>query len=155
MTITKSTQSNTIDSEKQYGTIPFSSDLKTKVVEIQGKGRGIISLNSITSGRLIMCDAVDRYSGREAKALKERDIYYHLFVDPEHYHQFREIDLLWAIGPISIVNHSNTPNCEVVWHKNKGYEWVILKSIKNIKKKEELTIFYTNIEEYAGHELYT
>lgn len=154
MTILKSSSVGPPYCEKTYGLIPFVPNIRTKISKIGGKGRGVVTLDSISPAGLIMCDAVDRYSGQEAKALRDRELYYHLFVDPDHYRKHRQIDLLWAIGPISIINHSNSPNCEVLWRKSSDFEWVVLQSLRAIEPYEELTIFYTNIVEYVDYEAF-
>jgi len=154
MTILKCGSLDSSFCEENHGVIPFFSNIRTKITGIDGKGRGVVTLDSISPASSVMCDAVDRYTGQEAELLRGRELYYHLFVDPDHYQKHRQIDLLWAIGPISIINHSNSPNCEVLWRKSGGFEWVVLQSLRAIEPCEELTIFYTNIEEYVGHETF-
>jgi hypothetical protein len=99
-----------------------------------------------------MCDPVERYFGKDADYLSNHKIYDHFFVDPTQYNVTDSVDLLWAIGPISLINHSKKPNCIVEWRKSEPREWALLRTLTTIQKDEELLISYTNIKEYEGYQ---
>ncbi len=118
------------------------------VVAIPGKGRGVIAVEALSAGSVIIRDPVERYRCAEAEALRSHPIYYHLFVDPRAYGRAEQVDLLWAIGPISMVNHADRPNCTIKWTADGAGEWVTLVAINDIAAGTELLISYTNIDEY-------
>ncbi len=47
-----------------------------------------------------------------------------------------------ALGLSSLLNHSDTPNCDFETFWKKGLPFVEVRAIKNIKKGQELKIFY-------------
>ncbi len=134
------------------GIISTPSAVQTDVQSVPGKGRGVVTLTSISINSTIVRDPVERYTGEVARRLRDHSLYYHLFVDPRTYGNTRDCDLLWVIGPISIVNHADNPNCSVHWQKDEVGEWAVLKADREIAQGEELLVSYTNIDEYMDIE---
>lgn len=134
--------------EVQLGLIPVRPDVFVRVQPIPGKGRGVVAISPIAMNAIVLCDAVERYSGEAARALRLHPLYYHLFVDPASYGRAKSCDLLWAIGAISVVNHGESPNCSIRWKATPYGEWALLRADKDILPGEEILISYTNIDEY-------
>lgn len=57
------------------------------------------------------------------------------------------------LGLASICNHSWNANAEVLWLRDDTGVWGTLRSIKDVRQGEEVTIFYTNIEDYVNRGL--
>jgi SET domain-containing protein len=140
----KGTSSSPLLDDGNTGLGTFRYEIRNVV----GKGRGVVACDRIPAGSFIMRDPVERYREEDAKSLRTHPLYYHLFVDPETYRRSRDVDLLWAIGPVSIVNHADQPNCVVRWTNDAVGEWVTLVALKDISAGAELLIRYTNIDEY-------
>lgn len=136
---------------RQFISVPFSKELSLEIRHAEGKGCGVFTTKFLAGDQDLFCDPVKRYKNEDARSLARHSIYTHLFVDPRHYGLTESVDLLWVIGLISILNHSNTPNCWVEWRRDSLGEWALLRSITNIPPGDELLIRYTNIEEYADH----
>ena len=136
---------------RRFVSVPFSTQLSLEIRHAEGKGRGVFTTKILAANQDILCDPVERYAKKDARYLARHTIYGHLFVDPEHYGITESVDLLWVIGLISILNHSDTPNCRVEWLRDPLGEWALLRSITNIPPNDELLIRYTNIEEYPDH----
>lgn len=49
-----------------------------------------------------------------------------------------------ALGDVSLINHSIEPNCD--WENDYTKNLIILKSIKDIRKNEELSINYRELK---------
>lgn len=140
--------------DEQLGLIPVQPDIFVRVQQIPGKGRGVVAISPIAKDAIVLCDAVERYSGEAARALRHHPLYYHLFVDPLNYGRTESCDLLWAIGAISVVNHSDRPNCSVCWKVTPYGEWALLLADKDILPGEEILISYTNIDEYEDRHFF-
>ena len=57
-----------------------------------------------------------------------------------------------VFGLASLCNHQEKPNAKVNWIENTIGLWSHLienNTLKDINKGEEVTLFYTNIDEYA------
>ena len=131
--------------------VPVSTGASLEIRYAPGKGRGVFAGEAVEPNQTLICDPVERYRLMDARHLARHSIYPHLFVDPDHYGLTDDVDLLWVLGAISIVNHSNTPNCRVEWSRDALGEWAILRSIAEIRANCELLIRYTNIDEYPDH----
>jgi len=134
------------------GLIPAQPGILVRVQPIAGKGRGVVAVNTIAKDSVVLCDAVERYSGEAARALRQHPLYQRLFVDPASYGCATSSDLLWAIGAISVLNHSDTPNCSVSWKATSSGEWALLCADQTIRPGEEILIRYTNIDQYEDRD---
>lgn len=122
-------------------------DVKNEMIEITesiGKGKGCFAKRDLKKSEVVEVSFYTRYSGEEAYMMFNAPIYPHVFVDPFQKEKVQP-DLLVAWGTISMVNHDDSPNCEVEW----GEDYVLLKTKRAITKGEELTLYYTNIHEYV------
>ncbi|MBT9317751.1 SET domain-containing protein, partial [Leptothoe spongobia] len=54
----------------------------------------------------------------------------------------------FVFGLASFCNHTEEPNSYVDWVENEVGLWSHLITKKDIKQGEEVTVFYTNIDEY-------
>lgn len=57
-----------------------------------------------------------------------------------------------VFGLASFCNHAEKPNASVKWVENEIGLWSHLIAQKDIKEGEEVTLFYTNIDEYSEAE---
>jgi hypothetical protein len=53
------------------------------------------------------------------------------------------------LGIASLCNHSSDPNARIVWEDSETGVWGTLRATRDIQPAEEVTIYYTNIEEYV------
>lgn len=120
-----------------------------KIDRISGKGRGIIATQIIEKGMLIEAAPVCTFSPEQRKLIDKTVLFKYYFVKPSEYNSTKE----YASGHIvfglsSFCNHSERPNAKVEWVENDDGSWAHLTAIKDIRPDEEVTLFYTNIDEY-------
>lgn len=58
----------------------------------------------------------------------------------------------FAMGKMTFANHSNKPNAKVLWFENESGWSAHLVCIKKIDPNEEITLRYTNLEDYPDSE---
>ena len=117
------------------------------------KGLGVFASQYIKKNTPLICDIVRTITKDEQVNLRDSEIYHHFFVDRSQYDvDPGGCDLHIAFGPISIVNHTNAPNCELKWTLGGIFSNVELISSKDIFPGEELSIYYMNVKEYDFYE---
>ena len=113
--------------------LPFKIGLSPKL-----KIRGIIATEDIKKNRIIERCPIILVEMVHEDFLEKTNFKHYYFTYSKKYHAV-------VLGYLSLVNHSFEPNCILVYDfKNKA---ISLKSIKNIKKGEELTYQYMSKEE--------
>lgn len=122
-------------------------------------GLGVYASRRIPPNRLILKDPVRSVDLPEAALLKETSVYHLLFVDRETYAGKGKICRLHlVVGAISMINHSDHPNCRLEWNisGNAGsLANACLVSDRHIDKGEEIYIDYMNVEEYEFYNIKT
>ena len=106
--------------------------IKYEVTIIPGKGRGVVALKTIQGGEIILENHVLKISNI---LLNDEILRSHVM----HYHGAQNCIML---GEATLVNHSDTPNCEMLIVLDRNMPKVVLIALKKIKKNEELTISY-------------
>jgi len=110
-----------------------------EVRHVPGKGRGVFAIRDIAEGELLDEAHVLIVSAEEAERLEETPLGQHYF----HWEGDAD-DELWrgavALGVMSLVNHSATPNAGV-W-QDYGRELMILEALRPIRTGEEIRIDY-------------
>lgn len=133
---------------------PLSSRYGSTAIDLResaipSAGRGVFAAAGFSYGELIITNPVTRYRSHASSNLRHHDIFPYLFVDPLTYTADRTgCDLLLVFGLISLVNHADTPNSFIQWSSGHLGESATLLAARSIIRGEELTIFYTNVEEY-------
>jgi len=113
------------------------------------QGLGVFAMRYIKKGTPLLIDIVRTISKGEKFNLRSSDIYHHFFVDRSQYDvNPQSCDLHIAFGPISMVNHSDSPNCDLKWSLRGIFSNVELLALADIFPGEEITIQYKNIVEY-------
>ena len=113
------------------------------------RGIGVFSNQSIAKGVMIVKDIFSTIKGTDKQKLMTTQQYHFLFVDRKNYQKNRDTcDLHIIFGPISIVNHSERPNCFLKWIYEDEVPTVELVSAQKIEEGVELFIRYKNSDEY-------
>lgn len=118
-------------------------------------GLGVFASRPISARQEILKDPIRTFTGSDTLKLRETEAYHILFVDRDHYTtENKKSPLHFAVGPISIVNHSDEPNCKVVWDfdVHDTMSSVALIATKDILPGDEFFISYHNIQEYNFHQ---
>ncbi len=111
---------------------------KIKIVDIKGKGRGVVAIEDIKLGEVIeICPIV--FISEEEKNFFEKEStilkYYYL-------QQYAINKYCVMLGYGSIYNHSQDPNADVDYNTNNPENYLIFEAIKDIKAGEEILIDY-------------
>lgn len=113
--------------------LPFKIGISPKL-----KIRGIIASEDIKPHTVIEKCPVILVDIKQEEYLEKTSLRYYYFEYSNKYHAV-------VLGYLSLVNHSFTPNCELIYdYKNRR---IGLKSIMSIKKGEELTYEYMDQKE--------
>lgn len=111
---------------------------KTSVVLIPKKGRGVVATKAIKDGEVVIIDNLMLIS-------KKRN---NCDIIRSHVMEFDMDNDCIMLGEATLINHSFDPNCEALIELDNNLPKVMIVSIKNIKKNEELTINYGDSYDY-------
>jgi len=122
-----------------------------KVKKFKGKGRGIVAIKSISKGTLIESAPASAFPAEERKVIDKTEIFKYYFVNPTEYKSMnnKEIKGYVVFGLSSLCNHAEHPNAKIEWRKDEVGLWADLIALQDILADEEVTVFYTNIDEYS------
>jgi len=121
-----------------------------KVKKFKGKGRGIVAIKSISKGTLIESAPASAFPAEERKVIDKTEISKYYFVKPTEYESANEdVKGYLVFGLSSLCNHAEHPNAKVEWRKDDVGLWADLIALQDILADEEVTVFYTNIDEYS------
>lgn len=120
-----------------------------QVEKIPYKGRGIIATEDIPKGTLLEVAPVGVIPSENRESMNQTDVFKYYFVQPLEYGKGEDVNAYLVFGLASLCNHSEEPNSRVNWIENEIGIWSHLTASKDIKAGEEVTLFYTNIDEYA------
>lgn len=124
-----------------------------EVQNIPQKGRGLIASTTIPQGTLIEVAPASSFSKQQWELMQPTDIFKYCFVQASEYQANTEVDGYIVFGLVSLCNHSNTPTACIKWVKDEVGWWVHLSALRDIQIGEEVTTFYTNIDQYdAAHQ---
>ena len=120
---------------------------------IPDKGRGAVATEFIQEGTLIEKAPVASFPPDQRKLIDETEIGPYYFVRPTEYDsQDSRVKGYIVFGLSSFCNHSEQPNANIEWSKDRVGLWAKLTALHDIQAGEEVTIFYTNIDEYPVEE---
>jgi hypothetical protein len=111
-------------------------------------GIGLFATEALSYGHLLEVAPASRFDGKSAPAARKTPMWGHTFVDPAQYGE-PDADLLMVWGKMTLCNHSEDPNAAVIWMQHGEVLHAGLITIREIKRGEEITIRYTNWEEYG------
>ncbi|WP_088243331.1 SET domain-containing protein-lysine N-methyltransferase [Calothrix rhizosoleniae] len=120
-----------------------------EVRKIAGKGRGIIATEDIAQGSLMEVAPVVVFPAEQRIIVDKTELSQYCFVQPIEYAKSKSAKGYIIFGLASFCNHTKEPNSYVDWIENEVGIWSHLIAKKEIKAGEEITMFYTNIDEYS------
>ncbi len=91
-----------------------------------------------------------RFPASERELLKGTQLFEWCFVHPGEFCPDGEPDGFLVLGAMTLCNHSNEPTAHVCWNVSDLGFWVELKSISQLTPGEEVTLKYTDIDEYGS-----
>jgi len=125
-----------------------------RLAKIAGKGRGLLAARPIGAGTLIERAPAVRLSAADRAVLDRTALFPYYFADPAAYGQNGggPHDALIAFGALTFCNHAANPNAAVLWKSDPLGLWAELTALRDIAEGQEITLFYTNIGEYADED---
>jgi SET domain-containing protein len=111
---------------------------KIKIIDVQGKGRGVVATEDIKSGEIIEICPIIFISEEEVNFIKNSSEilkYYYLW-------QYAINKYCLMLGYGSIYNHSLAPNADVDYNTQSPENYLTFQAIKDIKTGEEILIDY-------------
>lgn len=125
-----------------------------RLAKIAGKCRGLLAARPIGAGTLIERAPAVHLGSRDRAALDRTALFPYCFVDPASYGRDGGGGHggFIAFGALTFCNHSENPNAAVRWKSDALGLWAELTALADIAEGEEITLFYTNIREYADED---
>ena len=120
-----------------------------EVKNIPPKGRGVVASVPIKEGDLIESAPVGPFPKEQWDAIRGTSIFKYCFVRPSEYQHESDSKGYLVFGLATLCNHSDQPNAYIKWVENELGLWAHLIAKADIEMDEEVSIFYTNISEYA------
>lgn len=122
-----------------------------RLAKIAGKGRGLLASRMIGAGTLIERAPAVRLPAADRAALDRTVLFPYCFADPATYGPDHggPHDGFIAFGALTFCNHAENPNAAVRWQSDPLGLWAELTALRDIAEGHEITLFYTNIGEYA------
>jgi len=111
---------------------------KIKIIEIAGKGRGVLATQKINKGEVIETCPIIPISDKEADFIQNQSEnlkYYYLFQE-----DLKRCCIMLGYG--SIYNHSLTPNADIDYPEEKSEKYLQFKALRNIEVDEEIVFDY-------------
>jgi hypothetical protein len=106
-----------------------------RIIDIPGKGRGVVCLSPIKKGEILEVSPVIVMSHKEQELLDQTLMHDYIFLWGEDQPQ-----CALALGYVSMYNHSYDSNCEYQMYTDQ--ELIEIFAVKNIAAGTELTINY-------------
>lgn len=119
------------------------------IQNIPDKGRGVVSTRFIQAETLIEAAPTALFPAEERLTIDKTQIFPYYFVLPASYQQSKHVGGYLVFGFASLCNHAKDPNAKVQWVKKETGLWSHLIALKDIGSGEEVTLHYTNIDEYS------
>lgn len=108
--------------------------MKVIVKKIRGKGRGVVAISNFNKGEIVEQSPILFISKDET------ELYTNKTVIKNYCFDCGNGNTGIALGLMSLLNHSETPN--VKWSANNKKQVITFKTIRKIRPNEELTIDY-------------
>ena len=111
---------------------------KIKVVDIKGKGRGVVATQDIKKGEIIEYCPIIFISDKEASFFEKENTFlnFYCLLQPET----KKSCIMLRYG--FFYNHSKNPNAEVDYDIIELKNYLFFKALKNIKSGKEITFDY-------------
>ena len=120
-----------------------------EVQKILGKDRGVVAKQQILKETVIEIAPVSAIPAEHLSTLDKTEVFKYYFVRPAEYDESYLFRGYLVFGLASLCNHSDRPNAEVSWVEDEVGLWCHLIAQRDIEAGEEVTLFYTNIDEYS------
>ncbi len=115
---------------------------------IEGKGRGVIAGQFFAQGTVIERAPAIEFPASERTTIDRTALFSHYFVDPAQYGKGQNVDGFIALGLSSLCNHAEQPGARVIWRRDPLGLWAELTALCDLDAGQEVTVYYTNIEDY-------
>ncbi len=119
-----------------------------EVKNVTNKGRGIVATKYITKGTLLESAPAQSFLFKQIESINETEAFKYYFVQPSEYQKNKNIKRYLVFGMASLCNHSEQANSRIDWIENEIGLWSHLIAQRDINIGEEITLFYTDIDEY-------
>jgi hypothetical protein len=116
---------------------------------IPGKNRGVIANCSMLAGETIEIAPTVAVSHIDHNIVIGTKLFDYLFIKPQDY-KIKDSNSYLVFGLSSLCNHSQNPNTYIKWVDDEICSWAHLIALQNIEPGEEITLYYTNIDEYGN-----
>jgi SET domain-containing protein len=111
---------------------------KVKVIDVKGKGRGVVATKNIKKEEIFeFCPVV--FISKKEKVFFEKEssvIKFYYLWQPE----IKKYCIMLGYG--SLYNHSKNPNAEIDYNTKDPKNFLFFRALKNIKKGEEIVYDY-------------
>lgn len=111
---------------------------KIKIIDIKGKGRGIVATHDIKKGEIIEFCPIVFISDKEESFFRNEGsiLQFYYLIQPETGR------LCLMLGYGSLYNHSRHPNAEIDYDTVASKDYVFFRASKKIKSGEEIVFDY-------------
>ncbi|MCV6636934.1 SET domain-containing protein-lysine N-methyltransferase [Candidatus Albibeggiatoa sp. nov. NOAA] len=113
------------------------------------KGRGVVATTAIEKGTLIERAPVASFPAEQRPIIDSTNIAKYYFVLPSEYKHNKHVNGHFVFGLLSLCNHSEVPNAYINWEQDNVGLWAQLIALQDIQKGQEVSLFYTNVDEYS------
>lgn len=121
-----------------------------KVQLFPKKGRGIVATKMIGKDTLIEVSPVASFSPDQRDIIDKTELGAYCFVIRSEYEKSKKACGHIVFGLSSLCNHSESPNAYIKWVKNEIGLWAHLIALQDIQPGDEISLNYTNIDEYSS-----
>ncbi|MDZ4723005.1 MAG: SET domain-containing protein-lysine N-methyltransferase [candidate division Zixibacteria bacterium] len=119
---------------------------------IEKLGRGVFATEAIAEGHILESVPTAFLSADQRGIIKSTVVFQYCFVEPDSYKTRGENNAYLVFGLSSLCNHSDQPNASMKWEKRETGMWASLVASRDIAVGDEITLFYTDIDEYPDAE---
>lgn len=129
-----------------------------RLARIAGKGRGLLARGRIGAGTVVERAPAVRLSAAERRLVDQTALFPYCFADPDAFagpaagEGTDSHDGFFVFGSLTFCNHAADPNAAVRWLTDDIGFWALLEARRDIADGEEITLFYTNIADYAAED---
>lgn len=124
------------------------------IKQIPGKGRGLITTKIIPEKTIIENAPAIAFPHENLEMVRETAIWQYCFVQPTEYNTKKNCARGYLVfGLSSLTNHSEHPNTKIEWYEDDSGFWAELVALRDIQPGEEVTMYYTNINDYSDDAL--
>lgn len=125
------------------------SEIKIEVRAAGRKGRGVYALKDLVAGDLLERAPGIFFDASRSAELKPTAVFDHLLANPTDYAPGNPGNTYALInGAMSYCNHAADNNAVIQWSFEADGLWLQLRVLRPVAAGAEVTIRYTNLEEY-------